>query len=273
MRTGETDVGVELSRLAGWRHTEADWRRMRQLSPEGLFVALYKGALCGTVAATCYGRTVGWVGMLLVHPDYRRRGIGSALMSHCVAYLRGQGVGFIKIDATPQGRNVYLRLGFEDERPVQVFMGHNLTGWKDALPAAIPPETWPAIADYDRAAFGADRLELLKLLGAECLSTCLTVSGQLLGYGFARPGHGAALLGPVVAQHWDAAQRIVTALLVRLPEGPVVWNLLPDNVAAKETALSLGFCLHDRITRMYLGAGDPIGTTDRLFGTAGLELG
>jgi GNAT superfamily N-acetyltransferase len=60
---------------------------------------------------------VGQVEDLFVHPDYRKRGIATSLLNHCVAQCRARGAGPIVIAADPTDtpKNIYARLGF---RPV-----------------------------------------------------------------------------------------------------------------------------------------------------------
>ncbi len=50
---------------------------------------------------------------MLVHEDFRRRGIATELMNAGLDYLGKHNVGCIKLDATPAGQPVYERLGFD----------------------------------------------------------------------------------------------------------------------------------------------------------------
>lgn len=60
---------------------------------------------------------VGQVEDLFTHPDYRKRGIATALIHHSVADCRAKGAGPIVIAADPTDtpKNIYARMGF---RPV-----------------------------------------------------------------------------------------------------------------------------------------------------------
>ena len=107
-----------LRALVGWNQTLNDWKRFLDLSPQGCFIAEWNGTCAGTATTLCYGGDLAWIGMVLVHPDFRGRGIGRALLNHCVAYLRGRGIRCIKLDATPQGKLLYDRLGFQEEWPL-----------------------------------------------------------------------------------------------------------------------------------------------------------
>src|SRR6266496_3261092 len=82
----------ELRRLAGWNQTLEDWRRLLGLEPRGCFVAVQEGRVVGTVTTTTYGRALAWIGMMLVHPEHQRRGIGTGLMRRALDYLQSQGV-------------------------------------------------------------------------------------------------------------------------------------------------------------------------------------
>jgi GNAT superfamily N-acetyltransferase len=62
---------------------------------------------------------VGQVEDLFVHPEYRKRGIATALLHHCVADARARGAGPIVIAADPTDtpKQIYARMGW---RPVAV---------------------------------------------------------------------------------------------------------------------------------------------------------
>src|SRR5882724_4627633 len=112
MTDGDLLVADELRRLAGWNQTLEDWRRLLWLEPRGCFVAEQEGRVVGTVTTTTYGQALAWIGMMLVHAEHQRRGIGTRLMRQALGYLQDHGVECVKLDATPAGRPVYERLGF-----------------------------------------------------------------------------------------------------------------------------------------------------------------
>lgn len=274
MREEDIGLGLTLCRLAGWNQIEDDWRRLLTLSPDGVFAAEYRGQACGTASATSYGTRAAWIGMVLVHPSFRRRNIGSTLMERCIEYLKAKHLETIRIDATDQGRPVYLKLGFEDERPIYRYAAPK----PDQAPAApaqkgIDEGLWPAITECDQVAFGADRLALLKLLNAQGGAAVIRASSGIKGYGFARRGFHASYIGPIVAVDAAAARDVILTLLAALPDGEVCWDILPDNVSAKDLATSLGFTVHRRLTRMYLGEFIHPGDLTLIYGTAGFELG
>jgi len=282
MTAADVAGGLELCRLAGWNQVAADWQRLLDLEPEGVFVAQEDGRLCATASVVSYGTRTGWIGMILVHPDFRRRGIGSALMRRCIETLQSRGVESIKVDATDQGRQVYLKLGFADERPIWRWAGTKPPGGEpDPSLRSIGDGDWEAIGRCDAAAFGADRSGLLKHLAGQGPSAIVTGGeagrtarmGDIRAYGFARPGFHASYLGPVVAVDGVSARKVVLALLAALPQGELYWDVLPDNAPAGQVVESMALVVDRKLTRMVLGRKVNPGQVERIFAAAGFELG
>ncbi|MGH7959720.1 MAG: GNAT family N-acetyltransferase, partial [Opitutaceae bacterium] len=115
MRPGDVPYAHALRQIAGWNQTEHDWRGYLTYDPDGCFVAEVRGKPAGTATTIHYGRRFGWIGMVLVHPDYRRFGLGTRLLKRAITRLQQCEVRCIKLDATPMGKKVYVPLGFVDE--------------------------------------------------------------------------------------------------------------------------------------------------------------
>ncbi len=274
MQPQDIPAGLELCRLAGWNQIEADWRRLLELEPQGLFVADEAGRVAGTASTTSYDCRTAWIGMVLVHPDFRRQGIGSALMTRCIETLRARGIQSIKLDATDQGRPVYLKLGFHDERADCRYAG-TVPGGLTASPLARPLQSgdWPGVLALDEEAFGADRRRLLELLARDGQAAVAAEGGRVRAYGFLRRGHLASQIGPVVAVDAAAAEAVARTLLAGTVGRPVFWDVLPDNADAVRLAESLGLTVARRLTRMVLGDTMNSGAVNRVYGAAGFELG
>jgi GNAT superfamily N-acetyltransferase len=274
MRHEDIPLGLSLCRIAGWNQLAADWETLLALAPDGLFVAEVGGVPCATAGTMAYGKETAWIGMVLVHPDHRRHGIGTALLARCIDHLKARAIPSIKLDATDQGRPVYLQLGFADEREICRLAARRPQGVvRMAGVRAIRDEDWPAIARLDQVVFGADRTELLRRLVKQGPSAIVRKAGEVKGFGFARPGCNAPLLGPIVAVDPDTARALAASLIAELPEGNLFWDLLSDNTPAVEIAQSLGFQVTRRLMRMYLGERMNPGEIEKIFAAAGFELG
>src|SRR5882672_1336003 len=85
----ETDIpaALRLKDLARWNQTESDWRRLLRLQPDGCFCATIDGKLVATTTTSAYGRELGWIGMVLVDPEFRQQGIATRLVRSAMDYL------------------------------------------------------------------------------------------------------------------------------------------------------------------------------------------
>ena len=281
MRTltaADLDFADSVRALAGWNQTRADWERFLAMEPDGCFLAEWNGTPAGTATTTIYGPELAWIGMVLVHPDLRRRGIGRALLKHCIAYLHGRGVRGLKLDATPAGKEVYDRLGFRDEWTLKRWAGRPAA----ATPAAPQPglRPWRAtdvarVESLDATAFGASRRVLLGAL-AQTSTVALvkeSAAGDIAGFGFARTGSQALYLGPVVADSAQAGLGLVEALISRHPGQLIFWDISDPNEAAVECARQRGFTVQRPLIRMFLGENTAPGNARWQFGIAGPEVG
>jgi ribosomal protein S18 acetylase RimI-like enzyme len=94
----------------------ADWNHFDHFDPDGVFVA---DAADGTGVgfAICFRRgDAGYISVVAVIPEYRRRGIASALVATAVRYLASLGLEPVRIDAyedAPAAVAAYRSLGFE----------------------------------------------------------------------------------------------------------------------------------------------------------------
>lgn len=266
------DLGFahSLSRLACWNQTWSDWKRFLSLAPDGCFLAEKGGLAAGTATTTSYGTDLAWIGMVLVHPDFRRQGIGTTLLEGAIRHLREERcVTCIGLDATPEGRPLYEGLGF---RAVWGLRRWVREATEEPEKAA---ENDGSFSDrhfeLDRAVFGADRCELLQSLAAGSFLTVFREDGS---FGFCREGERANYLGPVTAATPESGIALARDLIQAVPnDRPLFWDLPDGNEVAGVLAEQCGFRPARVLTRMYLGEHDRPCDPYRLFGIGEPGLG
>ncbi len=276
MTLDDLPAAMRLKQAAGWNQTEQDWINLLTLEPEGCWVYEAGGAVAGSTTAFCYGAQLAWIGMVLVLPEFRRRGIARALVEHALEFLRRRGVRLVKLDATAMGQPLYSALGFRDECPIERW-GVEAAVETEGAAAAEPSRLRDAgeITSLDRRAFGADRLAVLRQLQRTFSETCFQLPGAFV---MARPGSNAYFLGPCVAERPAEARRLIEAVRSQIGGAPLYWDLLPPNRAALELAARLGFAPKRQLVRMSLAlsgsaAGPTLGDLGMQFATAGFEYG
>ncbi len=115
MTVDDIPEAMRLKDLAGWNQTAADWERFLSANPEGCFVAERDGRVVGTSTTIVYEGRFAWIGMVLVEEQFRGQGIGTVLLERAIGYLDYRNIPCMKLDATPQGRILYEKLGFLSE--------------------------------------------------------------------------------------------------------------------------------------------------------------
>lgn len=216
---------LELSTAAGWNQIAPDWQRLLDLFPQTCFACRDdSGHILGTATLATYGN-VGWIGMVLVDSTIRGRGIGGQLFDH--ACHAGRHLQTIGLDATDLGRPVYEKRGFQ--------VHSQFTRWLIPNPPVAPhgtanlpanprstgnppvsdsdtgfPPLSPSLLALDASAALIDRSALLNHLASEKNALFLCSDSA---HAFARPGHAAWHIGPVIATDPADAQSLIRQLL------------------------------------------------------------
>jgi GNAT superfamily N-acetyltransferase len=276
MTPADVSAGMRLKDIAGWNQTKEDWERFLQADPEGCFVAEWNGQVAGTVATIIYESRFAWIGMVLVDPQLRGKGIGTALLLKAIDHLDAKKVPCVKLDATPQGEPIYARLGFRIEYEIE---RHSLT--REASPKASPgtvsdrAENIETLLEMDREVFGADRSGLLRSVAGSApeLVTITRPGGAVKGFALGRKGSQADHLGPWVAANALAAREVFEGFLLRSRRQVVFVDVVRDNPWAPALLAANGFRFSRSLTRMYRGENAHPGRPDLLCAILGPEFG
>jgi len=262
LRKSDVPAAFQLSAQAGWNQTEEDWRTLLELAPASCFGIEISGELLSTTTLICYGRRLGWIGMVLTKTDFRRRGLARKLLDHTLNVADKIGIETLKLDATDQGQPLYTQIGFRGEHPIERWSRPEAK--TDLLPMAQTSSgSW---CEQDLKYFGADRLPLLQRLAER--NSPLIQNGAYL---FARPGRVTAYLGPCISPSPEDAQNLITTCIERT-NGTWSWDLFPENVNAIRIARGLGFTPQRHLLRMARGK-HLSQNIDATHAIAGFELG
>jgi GNAT superfamily N-acetyltransferase len=279
MTKQDVPAGLRLKDLAGWNQTAGDWHRFLDASPGGCFVAEENGFVCGTATTIPYENRFAWIGMVLVDPEYRKRGIGTGLLEKTIEYLDQQKIPTMKLDATPQGRPLYEKLGFVDEYEIERWMlkrsPDTSTGPTKSRFAPLAEAQLTLIFAMDQEVFGADRSFLLRSLYDETPQFAIADWGNGVpqGYAFGRRGSFADHLGPWMANDKGSAETLLDEFLARSPREIIVVDCLRANALAGELLRARGFVFSRNLTRMYRGPNTYPGNPAFLCAIVGPEFG
>jgi GNAT superfamily N-acetyltransferase len=265
--------GLALSTEAGWNQIDQDWRFM--LASGSSF-----GYVAGDGRLVASGLTVdfpgyAWISMILVTPAWRRQGLATRLMQSCVAALQARQL-VPALDASPEGREVYLRLGFRDCGSLTRLAGDLTTGDHPGGGdiQAMAAADLPGVVAYDTKSSGTDRAALLQHLHGRLPGAALLArrNGRIAGFVMARNGRLSAQIGPLMADDDETA----TALLAgagRAIGGPVCLDLFDQRTAMRGWLEKNGCVAVTRFVRMVLSPQDIFPSGHRVYAIAGPELG
>src|SRR3984893_16518010 len=272
--------GMRLKEIAGWNQTAQDWERFLTASPGGCFVAELDGEVCGTATTISYEERFAWVGMVLVDPEFRGRGVGAKLLARAIEHLDACKISTIKLDATPLGKPLYEKLGFVSEYEIERWTLRASSAWstktyRSRPPELLPPDFLDSIFELDRESFGADRSSLLESLHQEVPEFTFAIRNANIveGYGFGRRGCYAEPLGPWMAPDAHVPRQLLEAFLANCGRDTFVVDCLKSNTMALSLLQSFGFTYSRPLTRMYRGANLHPGRAERLCAILGPEFG
>lgn len=275
----EEDIpaGMRLKNAAGWNQLKEDWKLFLDSSIDGSMVAEYQQKVIGTVTTVNYSGRFSWIGMLLVDPEIRRMGIGTALLKEAIS--RAQGKGTIRLDATPKGKLLYDTIGFKDEYGLNRYeikkYSNNIFQLKNPVCQQISDKELPQIVEYDNQIFGAPREGILKSLykmGRNYAWICRS-GNNIRGYCFGRPGSNFEQIGPIIAENEEVAFSLLSHAM-ELCKGRSVIIDIPDSQNKFRKAVEdFGFIIQRPFIRMYLGKHPYPGKPEVQFAIAGPEIG
>jgi GNAT superfamily N-acetyltransferase len=281
MTAGDIPAGMVLKQFAGWNQTRHDWEMLLQVSEGGNFVAVVGESVVGTITTVSYPPHFSWLGMLLVHPDFRKRGIGTHLMHKAIEFAQMKGA--IRLDATPAGRKNYLKLGFIEEYRLVRMLRHETNRVTCTYPTikAISSSVLPDIVKYDIPVFGADRNAVLSSIVQDApqygfyrkSGNTSPGSPKISGYCLGRHGSDYEQIGPIVADDGKLAGKLLVTALQMVREKPVIVDVPTDKSAWLQEIEKLGFKELRGYSRMVYGSQKVFGQLEKQYAIAGPEIG
>jgi predicted N-acetyltransferase YhbS len=257
-------------RPGGWLN---DLRFTLEAQPNGYFLACESGEPVGMVGAIIYS-TFSYVGLMAVHPEKQRQGIGLALMQHLLAWLDQKQVPLVLLDASPAGQPLYERLGFVPYDTAEIFQrvdGPQIFSRPKRL-RPISAYDLELLTAIDTNAFGADRSRILRALLEAYPDRAFLLPddvGQITGYLFARENR----IGPWVCYKEEDAEVLLQAALSLPFTAPVSVAVPGENLHARVLLQRYGFELVRINRHMGRGCGAPAGQRGKIYGQTSLSLG
>ncbi len=274
-----SDIGgaMRLSTEQGWNQTEKDWKLLIESPQNVCLLAECDNKIIGTTTAINYSGDVAWIGMVLVDKEYRGLGVSKSLLENIFKKL--QSCKSIKLDATPEGQQVYKKFDFKEEyliaRMVNLSIKNLPADEYEIVPETIQLKHSREIVAFDDLIFGANRHQLIELLIKQYPGKgwLLKRDNKIAGFVLGREGNKYHQIGPLVAATTIDAKILISKALENLKNQPIVADVLYDKEDLINWLNSIGFTKQRHFVRMYKNENHFPGAIDKQYLICGPEFG
>lgn len=262
----EVKLILEWAATEGWNPGLEDAEAFYAADPDGFFIASEDGKPVAAISVVNHTDAFAFLGLYIVLPAYRGRGIGLALWNHALEHAGSRIVG---LDGVPEQQANYTSSGFAHAGGTTRFTG--------AVKPLADPDIKVIQGGDDTSHLIAAEAAASGVVKAAYLKTWFTqtktrVTFQLGDKAFCtvRECQEGAKIGPLIAQTKDEAERLMRHAAQMVP-GPISIDV--PHSAAPLTALcdTLGMTAGFSTARMYRGTG-PVAPAG-FFSVTSLELG
>ncbi|KUZ17300.1 GCN5 family acetyltransferase [Burkholderia diffusa] len=270
MSASEVAMSVEWAAAEGWNPGWHDAHCFREADPAGFFVGLWRGEPVACLAAVAYDEHFGFIGLYIVKPEFRGKGLGMRIWQHGMRYLGERNIG---LDGVVAQQANYGKSGFRlAYRNIRYEGRVGGIGCAHVAEAADVP--FEQLLAYDRQCFPVARERFVSVWIAQPDAVALATidAGRVAGYGVVRRCRAGCKIGPLFADDADVATGLFRALASCMPGEAIVLDVPETNLAAVALAERHGMSSVFETARMYTKEAPAI-AIDRVFGVTSFELG
>ncbi len=274
MSAADVALAVEWAAQEGWNPGLHDADCFRMADPDGFFIGEWRGEPAACLSAAAYGEDFGFIGLYIVKPALRGKGLGMRVWRHGMAYLRNRCIG---LDGVVAQQANYAKSGFQlayrnirfqgVARDIEPGVPHGDLQNASALP-------FEQLRDYDRRCFPASRDRFLAAWFAQpdAMARVAVREGQVAGYGVLRRCLTGYKIGPLFADSDEIAGQLFSALTSSIPGEVFFFDVPEAHPAAVALAERHGMTSVFETARMYTRE-PPVISIERVFGVTSFELG
>lgn len=255
MRPEELKYIEQWSVEEGWNPGINDVACYSRMDMGGFMLAEADGVPAGCGVVLNFSDTFSSVGALIVRPEYRGGRVGVAIIRKGSVYI-GKRTSFF--DSVEEKVHSYMLFGGKTLYPiVRVGMKAVHAEYDGSDIVDLTGFPFERLMKYDSAFFPADRSLLMtpwiqqKPDGA---ALGILRNGELAGYGVIRKAYTGYRIEPFYAESPELAERLLLALLARVPaDSPVYLNIPETNPNTAVWVRKYSMEPQFRLVRMYRG--------------------
>lgn len=272
--SNETNLLSDWAANEGWNPGLYDAERFRLTDPEGFLIGLVDEEPIACISAVRYGNDYGFIGLYIVHPDYRGQGYGFNLWKQAMKHLENRHIG---LDGVVAQQHNYRKSGFNLAYRNIRFQGlaNAATGQHSSHPrlSDAAQASFELLSQFDAQHFFSSRPLFLRNWIQPPHKALVYIEGsQLLGFGAIRACRDGHKIGPLFAQDTHIAETLLSALALEAGQGKIILDVPEVNTQGLELAMKFQLSAAFETARMYCGQ-EPTLPLKQIFGITTFELG
>ncbi|MGG0454623.1 GNAT family N-acetyltransferase [Bacillus mycoides] len=176
-----------------------------------------EGKIVSSAAIIPYGSSLASIGMVIVHQNYRGKGLGRKVTQKCLDSVSDDTT--VMLIATDEGKTMYESMGFCSIDCVHKYLCDSYLSVKpdNNLDMEITPmreENLPQVVKLDKNAVGEERKTFLihRIKQAKEALVVKDSNGTIIGFGLSILGPINLILGPIVAPNDHIASLLIDKL-------------------------------------------------------------
>ena len=272
MTADDVNLAIEWAAKEGWNPGMHDAHCFRAADPGGFLLGEWRGEPVGSISAVAYDEHFGFIGLYIVRPEFRGKGLGLRIWQHGIAYLGKRNIG---LDGVVAQQPNYRKSGFDLAYRNIRFQGIAKTDAANSLALAdVRQLPFGQFAAYDGRFFPAPRERFLNawINQPDAVALAQVSDGKIRGYGVLRQCREGHKIGPLFADDAQIAETLFAALTARCPGETVALDVPELNASAVALAERHGMTSVFETARMYTRHA-PDTPLARLYGVTSFELG
>ncbi len=272
----ELETLIEWAAAEGWNPGLHDAEAFWAADPAAFVGVDHEGELIGGGAIVNYAGQAGFMGLFIMKPEWRSRGLGRAFWYYRRDRLRSrlQRDAWIAMDGVFAMQPFYAKGGFQFTHRNLRMEGVGKTGTFAPELTALSELAFAEVEEFDRRYFLVPRRAFLKKWinpeGGKALG--FIEANRLAGYGVIRPCRTGYKIGPLFAETTPVAESLFLALSTHAVGAPIVLDVPEINEEAMKLVSRHGMKEIFGCARMVMGRIPPIPWSS-IYGVTTFELG
>lgn len=267
---------VAWARDEGWNPGPFDANAFFATDPEGHYGLFLGDEMIGGGSLVSYNGDFGFMGLFIVHPDYRTAGIGRKLwyQRRDLLISRLKPNASIGMDGVLAMQEFYAKGGFKIAFRDERYQKKGMSFAQHAEVSLYSADDFADLMQLDKKCFGFDRtafmLNWLEIPGTKVFIHKETT--DLLGYAVLRKADSGYKIGPLFALNSNAAEQLYETCLSCVPDQMVYLDIPVTNKSAVNLVRKYQAAYVFECARMYYGNAPDI-DMDMVYGITSFELG